>query len=159
MYKTLSLSILSTILIGCSSTTALKHFDKSEIEAKTMQYTKKADVIVNKEQKALLWGTYLNNTDIKEFNSKDEVFVTSIYFVDSKTQDMNENGYSFTLNGEKPKSVEEISANDKIYKNILSKNTWGKYYLVKFDQIKESYNLRLTLSNINSNSAELNFEK
>ena len=41
MYKTLSLSILSTILIGCSSTTALKHFNKTEIEAKVMQYTKK----------------------------------------------------------------------------------------------------------------------
>lgn len=159
MYKTLSISILSIIFIGCSSTTALKHFDKSELEAKTMQYTKKADVIINKEQKALLWATYLNNTDIKEFNSKDEVFVTSIYFVDEKSQDMNENGYSFTLNGKKPKSIEEISANDKIYKDILSKNTWGKYYLIKFDQIKDSYNLRLTLSNTNSNSAELNFEK
>ncbi len=159
MYKTLSLSILSTIFIGCSSTTALKHFDKNEIEAKAMQYTKKADVIVNKEQKVLLWGTYLNNTDIKEFKSKDEVFVTSIYFVEAKSQNVNENGYSFTLNGQKPKSIEELSSNDIKYKNILSKNTWGKYYLVKFNQVKDTYNLTLNLADENSNSAKLDFEK
>ena len=109
MYKTLSISILSTIFIGCSSTTALKHFNKNEIEAKAMPYTKKADVIINKEQKALLWATYLNN--------------------------------------------------DKRYKDILSKNTWGKYYLVKFNQVENTYNLTLTLSNKNSNSAKLTFEK
>ncbi|MAC84999.1 MAG: hypothetical protein CL624_12795 [Arcobacter sp.] len=159
MYKTLSISILSTIFIGCSSTTALKHFNKNEIEAKAMQYTKKADVIINKEQKALLWATYLNNTDIKEFNSKDEVFVTSVYFVNQDNQDINENGYSFTLNEQKPKSIEEIAANDKRYKDILSKNTWGKYYLVKFNQVENTYNLTLTLSNKNSNSAKLTFEK
>lgn len=159
MYKTLSISILSTIFIGCSSTTALKHFNKNELEAKAMQYTKKADVIINKEQKALLWATYLNNTDIKEFNSKDEVFVTSVYFVNQDNQDINENGYSFTLNEQKPKSIEEITANDERYKDILSKNTWGKYYLVKFNQVENTYNLTLTLSNKNSNSAKLTFEK
>lgn len=159
MYKTLSLSLLSTIFIGCSSTTALKYFDKSEIEAKSMQYTKKADVIINKEQKALLWGTYLNNTDIKEFESKDEVFVTSVYFVEAKSQDITENGYSFTLNGEIPKSIEELPTNNKTYKELLSKNTWGKYYLVKFNQVKDTYNLTLILADTNSNSAKLTFEK
>jgi hypothetical protein len=159
MYKTLSLSILSTIVIGCSSTTALKHFDKSEFESKAMQYTKKADVIINKEQKVLLWGTYLNNTDITEFDSKDEVFVTSIYFVEEKSQDINENGYFFTLNGKKSKSIEEIQTDNEKYKDILSKNTWGKYYLVKFNEVKDSYDLTFTFSNTNSNSAELKFEK
>lgn len=159
MYKTLSLSILSTIFIGCSSTTALKHFDKSEIETKAMQYTKKADVIINNEQKVLLWATYLNNTNIKEFESKDEVFITSLYFVESDTQDIKENGYSFLLNEQKTKSIEEISPNDKLYKEILSKNTWGKYYLVKFHQLKHSEKLTLTLSNDSANSAKLVFVK
>ena len=159
MYKTLSLSILSTISIVCSSTTALKHFDKNEIETKAMQYTKKADVIIDNEQKVLLWATYLNNTDIKEFKSKDEVFITSLYFVESNTQDIDENEYSFLLNKQKPKSIEEISSDDKLYKEILSKNTWGKYYLIKFNQIKNRENLTLTLSNTSSNSAELTFVK
>ena len=159
MYKTLSLSILSTIFIGCSSTTALKYFDKNEIEAKAMQYTKKADVIINKEQKILLWATYLNNTNIKKFESKDEVFITSAYFVDSKTQDIQENGYSFALNGQKPKYIEEVSSKNKIYKELLSNNTWGKYYLIKFNQVKDTYNLTLSLEDTNSNSAKLTFEK
>ena len=55
MYKTLSMSLLITMLVGCSSTTALKHFDKNELEIKALQYTKKADLIINNEQKILLW--------------------------------------------------------------------------------------------------------
>lgn len=159
MYKTLFLSILSTIFIGCSSTTALKHFKKNEIEAKAMQYTKKADVIINEEQKVLLWATYLNNIDIKEFQSDYETFITSLYFINSNTQDIKENGYSFYLNTKKPISIEEISYENKIYTDILSKNTWGKYYLVKFKKNKKSDKLILTLSNTNTNSAKLMFEK
>lgn len=159
MYKTLYISIISTIFIGCSSTTALKHFDKSELETKAMQYTKKADVIINNEQKVLLWATYLNNTDIKEFTSKEEVFVTSLYFVEEDTQDINENGYSFLLNEKKANSIEEIQGDDELYKDILSKNTWGKYYLVKFNQEKDVDKLRLKLSDTKANSAELTFAK
>ncbi|WP_121626158.1 hypothetical protein [Poseidonibacter antarcticus] len=159
MYKTLFLSILSTIFIGCSSTTALKHFKKNEIEAKAMQYTKKADVIINEEQKVLLWATYLNNIDIKEFQSDYETFITSLYFINSDTQDIKENGYSFYLNTKKPISIEEISYENKMYKDILSKNTWGKYYLVKFKKNKKSDKLILTLSNTNANFAKLTFEK
>ena len=159
MYKTLFLSILSTIFIGCSSTTALKHFKKNEIEAKAMQYTKKADVIINEEQKVLLWATYLNNIDIKEFQSDYETFITSLYFINSDIQDIKENGYSFYLNTKKPISIEEISYENKMYKDILSKNTWGKYYLVKFKKNKKSDKLILTLSNTNANFAELTFEK
>ena len=159
MYKTLFLSILSTIFIGCSSTTALKHFKKNEIEAKAMQYTKKADVIINEEQKVLLWATYLNNIDIKEFQSDYETFITSLYFINSDIQDIKENGYSFYLNTKKPISIEEISYENKMYKDILSKNTWGKYYLVKFKKNKKSDKLILTLSNTNANFAKLTFEK
>ena len=159
MYKTLFLSILSTIFIGCSSTSALKHFEKEEIEAKAMQYTKKVDVIVNKEQKVILWATYLNNTDVKEFESNYESFITSIYFTDSLSQDININEYSFSLNNKAAISIEEISNDDKLYKDILSKNIWGKYYLLKFEKDENSENLILNLSNKNSNSAKLTFVK
>jgi len=145
--------------MGCSSTTALKHFNKNEIEVKAMQYTKKADILINNEQKVLLWATYLNNIDIEEFDSKDEVFITSLYFVNSESQDINKNGYSFILNNQKPKSIEEISADNKMYKDILSKNTWGKYYLIKFNELKNIDKLTLSLSDTNANSAKLTFEK
>lgn len=159
MYKTLSMSLLITMLVGCSSTTALKHFDKNELEIKALQYTKKADLIINNEQKILLWGTYLNNIDIKKFNSEDESFLVSIYFVNQESQDLNENVYSFSLNEHRAKSVEEIKITDKKYKDILFKNTWGKYYLVRFDNIKNNYKLTLSLNDLKNNSAILNFEK
>ncbi|WP_122893042.1 hypothetical protein [Arcobacter peruensis] len=159
MYKTLFLSILSTIFIGCSSTSALKHFEKEEIEAKAMQYTKKADVIINKEQKVLLWVTYLNSTDIKEFDTNYESFLTSTYFTDALSQDIGDNNYSFSLNKKTPLSIEEISKDNKLYKDILSKNTWGKYYLVKFEKDKNIEELIFTLSNNSANSTELKFVK
>jgi len=159
MYKTLFLSILSTIFIGCSSTSALKHFEKEEIEAKAMQYTKKADVIINKEQKVLLWVTYLNSTDIKEFDTNYESFLTSTYFTNALSQDIGDNNYSFSLNKKTPLSIEEISKDNKLYKDILSKNTWGKYYLVKFEKDKNIEELIFTLSNNSANSAELKFVK
>ena len=185
MYKTLFLSILSTIFIGCSSTTALKHFKKDELQAKAMQYTKKADVIINEEQKVLLWATYLNNIDIKEFESEEETFLTSVYFVNKDNQELGVKGYSFSLSSDvskpknekthkmndnkeisnsipksqKPTSVVEVSKDNELYKNILSKNTWGKYYLVKFEKNEKSDKLVLSLSDTNANSAKLTFEK
>jgi len=159
MYKTLFLSILSTIFIGCSSTSALKHFNKEEIEAKAMQHTKKADVIINKQSKVLLWATYLNNIEIDEYQLGYETFLTSLYFVDATTQDIKENNYSFSLNKKEPLYLEEVSTSNVLYKDILSKNTWGKYYLVKFKKNEETDNLVLKLSDLNANSAELTFVK
>lgn len=171
MYKTLFISILSTIFIGCSSTSALKHFKKEEIQAKAMQYTKKADVMIENEPKVLLWVTHLNSIGIKEFDYEKESFLTSVYFVNESNQEIESSGYSFFLNCnntklndnknintcQKPISLIEISKNNQLYKNILSKNTWGKYYLVSFEKNQNNEKLTLSLSNSNTNSAEVVF--
>jgi len=159
MYKTLFLPILSTILIGCSSSNELKHFNKEEIQVKAMQHTKKADVVIKKEVNVLLWATYLNNINIKEFKTDLDSFITSIYFVNSKSQDIKTNGYLFTLNSEEPISIKEISTDDVLYKDTLLKNSWGRYYLIRFKKNEEDNTLVLKLSNSNSNSAELEFER
>ena len=159
MYKTLFLPILSTIFIGCSSSNELKHFSKEEVQVKSMQYTKKADVIIKEEVKVLLWATYLNNINVKEFKTNLDSFIMSTYFVNSKSQDIKVNGYSFTLNSKEPISIEEISTKNLLYKDTLLENTWGKYYLVRFKNIEEEDTLVLKLSNSNANLAELTFEK
>ena len=61
----------------------------------------------------------------------------------------------FTAPKDMPKKVEK---NDETFKSLMLKNSWGNYYLVKFNA-QNSYNLALTLKNQNSNSAKLNFEK
>jgi hypothetical protein len=158
MYKTLFLSILSTIFIGCSSTSALKHFQKDEIYTKSMQYSQKADLLYKNEQKAILWAVYLNNLDEKEFTTKEEFFIVSLYFIDSDTQSLDENSYDFTLNGKTYKSIEKIEKDDPKYKDLLSRNSWGSYYLIKFDELKKIYDLNLKLSNPNT-STVLKFVK
>ena len=158
MYKTLFLSILSTIFIGCSSSSALKHFQKDEIYTKSMQYSQKADLLYKNEQKVILWAIYLNNLDEKEFTTKEESFITSLYFVDSDTQILDETSYNFTLNGKSHTSIEKIEKNDEKYKSLLSRNTWGSYYLVKFKKLKKTYDLKLKLSNPNT-STVLKFVK
>lgn len=159
MYKTLLLSLLSTIFVACSSTSALKYFQKDALEARSIQYTKKTDILYKNEQKVLFWATYLNNINQKDMNYKNETFIVSLYFVDSSSQNINENSYSLSLNGQKPLSIKEIDTNDEKFKGFKTNNVWGKQYLVTFKEIKKSYNLKLKLSNPNTNSAELSFEK
>lgn len=159
MYKTILLSLLSTIFIGCSSTNALKYFKKDQTEARAIQYTKKSDIIYKNEQKVLFWATYLNNikSDQKKYNK--ETFIVSLYFTDSKSQDLIENNYKLTLNSKNFTNIKEIDKDDKMYQQYTSKNNWGKQYLVEFDKIKDTYDLKLKLDNPKTNSTELSFEK
>ncbi len=173
MYKTLFLSLLSTLFIACSSNSALTHFNKKEIATRAMQHTKKADLTYKKEIKALFWATYLNNIDLKEFDLKNETFLVSVYFTNSQIQDISKKNYQFTLKVENkyankdepefleinPLSIQEITKNDLKYKEILGNNGWGKYYLVEFKEQKNKYKLDLKLENKETTSAQLNFEK
>lgn len=158
MYKTLFLSLLSTIFIACSNTSALKHFKKDSLETKSMQYTKKTDIITNGESKVILWATYLNHLKEKQFTSKEETFIVSLYFTQAQTQDLEINAYKFTLNDTEAISIEKIDKNNKKYKKLLSYNTWGSFYLIKFPRLKKVYDLNLKLSNANTYSV-LKFEK
>lgn len=173
MYKTLFLSLLSTLFIGCSSNSALTHFNKEEIATRAMQHTKKTDLIYKKEIKVILWATYLNNIDSKRFDLDNETFLVSVYFADSKVQDINKKNYRFTLTEKKsndeneemkiintnPISIKEIRKDNKIYKDILGNNGWGKYYLLEFKEQKKKYKLNLKLENPKTTSVQLNFEK
>lgn len=173
MYKTLFLSLLSTLFIACSSNSALKHFNKEEIATRAMQHTKKADLIYKDEIKVLFWATYLNNINLKEFDLENETFLVSVYFTNNQVQDININNYKFSLVEKNPLvgelvpefietlpvSIKEISKDDEKYKEILSNNGWGKYYLIEFKEQKNNYNLKLKLQNKETSAVQLNFEK
>jgi len=160
MYKTILISLLSTLFIGCSSSTnALKNFETDVIEAKSIQHTKKTDVKENNEPKALMWATYLNNIKHKDFKLKKETFLISLYFVDKKDINLKDSGYTLTLNGKKPISIKAIDKKEYKYKSLLKKNPWAQNYLVEFKRMKRVYKLDLTLSNSNTSSEPLKFEK
>jgi len=159
MYKTILISLLSTMFVACSSNSSLKYFKKEEIQARAIQYTKKTDILEKNEPKVLFIATYLNNIKSKQFKSKQEKFVISTYFTDAQEQDLLKRGYKLSLNDKEALQIKEINKNDPLYGPLLANNHWGKYYLVEFDEVKDVYELKLVLSKTASTSGQLKFEK
>lgn len=158
MYKILFLLFISLFFVSCSTkNNAFKYFEKDEIETKAIQYTKKMDILKDNEVDIIFLATYLNKVDKKGFDTKEELFLVSVYFTNKESQDIFENNYSFLLNEVTPILVEKVERDDENYKNLMLKNSWGNYYLVKFNS-QDTYNLNLKLTN-KSSSAQLNFEK
>ncbi len=158
MYKTILISLISSLFIGCSSTNALKYFKADELEANSIQHTKKADLIINQNHEAIIWSTYLNNINNNQFNLEKETFIVSIYFTDNKKQDFRKNGYSLLLNNREAESVKEIDKEKSIYKPLLKNNPWAKHYLVDFEKLKRVYDLNLEFTN-STNSTKIKFKK
>lgn len=159
MYKILFLLIISLFFVSCSSkNNAFKYFEKDEIETKGIQYTKKTDILKDKEVEVIFWATYLNKIDKEISKLNEDLFLVSIYFADKESQDIFENNYSFLLNGVDPISTQKVEKDNENFKSLMLKNNWGNYYLVKFTA-QNSNNLALKLTDKSTSSAQLNFEK
>jgi hypothetical protein len=107
-----------------------------------------------------MWATYLNKIDKNIYNYKREVFLVSLYFANAESQSIKTNGYKFLLNGKESTLLEKVEKDNENFKSLMKKNSWGNYYLVKFDTQNDSSNLKLELSNEDSSKkATLNYEK
>jgi len=177
MYKKILLSLLSTLFIGCSSTSALKHFEVDELKSRAVQHTKKADIKdENKQVEIMFWATYLNN--IKKLDLNNETFLISVYKVNNKNHNLLNNGYEIYLetSGSKKKittkqaiKVTKIDRNDVIYNSIINDRPWGNHYIVEFENAKKDYKLNLVYKDknfvkedekdINPKMVQLKFEK
>lgn len=155
MYKILFLTMVLFLFTSCESkNSAFRYFDKDDTYAKTVQNTKKTDITKNNEADIVFRATYLNNIKKEPTNT----FIVSVFFVNSKTQNIKENGYKLLLNEQEPLSIEKIDSTNEEYKKFTFKNSWANFYLVKFPLEKKVYNLNLKLSNENS-TATLKFER
>lgn len=159
MYKILTLLFISLLFTSCTSkNSAFRYFQKDDIETKGIHYTKKIDILKDKEIDIIFWATYLNKIDKNISDSKKEMFLISVYFANADSQSIKENNYEFLLNGEEAVLVEKVEEDNENFKSLMLKNHWGNYYLVKFDSLENS-NLRLELTNQKSSKAILDFEK
>lgn len=160
MYKVLFLLVISLFFVSCSEkNNAFKYFDKDDVETKGVQYTKKTDILKENEVDVIFLATYLNRVDKNISNSNEELFLVSVYFTNKDSQDIFENNYSFSLNGVEAISTQKVEKDNENFKSLMLKNSWGNYYLVKFNS-QDVYNLRILLKNQNATStAALNFEK
>jgi PBP1b-binding outer membrane lipoprotein LpoB len=162
MYKILFFLFISLLFTSCSSkNSAFKYFQKKDVETKGIQATQKIDILKDNEIDIILWATYLNKIDNKISNSKIEVFLVSLYFANSESQNIENSNYKFLLNGKESISTEKIEKDNENFKSLMLKNNWGNYYLVKFDLLENSSNSKLEfeLTNQKSSRVILNFEK
>lgn len=139
LFVVLSSVVMSFFLVSCSSKSALEYFDKSDLEARAFQESKKGDYIENGSPKVIVWATYLNNVDREKYNNNEE-FLVSVYTSNSDKQGIKELGYSFSLNDNKALVTQYVdkkdAKNEKLLK-LISKNNWGEYYLVSFAKSSE----------------------
>lgn len=159
MYKIFFLLFISLFFVSCGEkNNAFRYFEKDDMEIKSVQYTKKADIVKDKEVDVIFVATYLNKVDKEKFGLNEDSFLVSLYFSNKDSQEISENGYSLTLNNTAVIFSEKIEKNDERFKSLMLKNSWGTTYFVKFNP-QNSSNLSLSLKNDNSNKAQLNFEK
>jgi len=138
------------LLTGCSSKGALNHFENDPISANAIQYTQKADLIYEKEIKAMIFATYLNNIN-KDYASDDiESFLIGIHLVNKENNDFQKEGYTITLNGNSIKSIVEVNKNSALVRSIPLKNNWANYYVAKFKK-NETQNLKEEKLELNEN--------
>ena len=160
MYKFLLLLSFSLLFTACSSkNNAFKHFNEGDAQTRGVQYTKKADVIKENQVEVIFMSTYLNKIDKKIDATNNEVFLVSLYFANETSQDIEKNGYKILLNENEPVSLEKVEKDNENFKELMLKNHWGNYYLVKFDLINYAQNLKLELTNQSTSKVTLGFEK
>jgi len=158
MKSFLFLSIFSFLIISCTSkNSALKYFDESNIRAEATRYTKKADIVSNNQVDIIFMATYLNKINYN-LDEKEDNFLVYVYFSNSQTQDIQTNNYEILLNSQVPIYIEKLEKDNKTYKDLMLKNFWGTYYLVKFSNKNLVSKLNITLKP-KFNNATLVFEK
>lgn len=159
MKKGLFLVAISILFVACTpKNSAFRYFDKGDIETNAVRNTKKADIIKIDAIEVTFMATYLNKFDPK-ISPKEENFLIYIYFPNLEEQiDFTKNGYELLLNGKTPISIEKLDRDDKKYEDMMLRNFWGSYYLVKFSNKELVQNLNITLKP-KSSDATLNFEK
>ncbi|MBL3520106.1 hypothetical protein ACNSOP_10290 [Aliarcobacter lanthieri] len=158
MKKFLFLCAVSFLMISCTpKNSAFRYFDKGDMEANAIRYTKKADIISNNEVDITFIATHLNKLNPR-LDAKEDSFLVYVYFSDLEVQDIKSNNYEILLNGKVPSSIKKLDKDDELYKNLMLKNFWGTYYLVNFNNQDLVSKLDLTLKP-KSNDATLSFEK
>lgn len=147
----ISLGLSSTLFFSaCSSYSITKYFDKDEFYLKSLQETKKSDILINNEVKAIFTATYLNNVD-KKFDDNSLNFIVSIYEVEKS------DSFDIELNERKYRELTKIPNDSDLIKSIPLKNSWATYYFVKFDKNEEDKSLSLKFKNQYNQETLLSF--
>lgn len=178
---------LVTFFSACQSKSVLNHFENNEDAAHAVQFTKKADLLVNREPKVLFFATYLNKVNKKYEKTDIDSFVVAVHVVNDAEKDLNKSRFTLFLqdraeksekerkkdleNTEEEKeeepiivhnpiSIKSLDKNSKLFKDISLKNSWSNYYIIDFRAINTfERKLNLKLSHPEFGQTNLSFQK
>lgn len=162
MNKFYLLSSLSFLILftGCGpKANSLNHFQKDQLSANAIQYTKKRDLIYKNEPILMLFSTYLNNIDKKYQSDKLDSFIIGIHIINKENHDLIENRYEIFLNNQKHTSIVKLEKDSKLIKGIPLKNNWANYFLIHFKSFEKDKKLNLKLIHPIFGQVSLDFQK
>lgn len=121
---------------GCSSKSGFNFFSEDRPYENAIAYTKKGEIIVSMENKAIIIATYLNPI-YKKYNDG-EYFFIRVYiandFEDEKKSGLFNPKYKIYLNNQEPVEIKILSKDDILVKEMPMVKAWYKIYLVKFEK-------------------------
>jgi len=150
-----------TLLAGCTSKeekALMQAYDSKKSYHHQLQKTEKTQLYDGLVTKAVLTATYLNEQNKDKEYKPDEVFVVGIYIEENEMESLDHEGYSLTLNGNPPKSIQTLEANDPLLKNISFISEWNYFYVVTFPHV-QSKSFKLIFESDVYGKGELKFAK
>ncbi len=156
----LTLSAMA-LLAGCTSKeekALMEAYEKKKSYHQQLQKTEKTQLYDGLITKAVLTATYLNEQNIDKEQKPDEDFIVGIYIEESEARSFDQEGYSLTLNGNTPKSIKILKADDPLLKNISFLSEWNYFYLVTFPHVS-SKSFKLIFESELYGKGELHFAK
>ncbi len=138
--KKISILLFGFILFFSACSQKSKFFTEDVLAESALINTQKGELYNSLELKASLSATYLNNFVDEYKNSKDEVFLVSIFIdkdsSDKDKQGINNKNFILTLNSKKPIDIKLLKYQDDLIKIVPFRNHWSNYYLLSFEKSK-----------------------
>ncbi|MDD5717992.1 MAG: hypothetical protein PHW64_09385 [Sulfuricurvum sp.] len=159
-FSWIALSVLLS-LSGCSQKGAFDLFKIDEAHERSVEQLRSGTILLSLETKAIFSSVYLNKIDPQTYKDG-EYFIISVYYEKddrtNKKRELESNGYTVKLNGRSMTSSEILSEHD-VRRNFMPiRNSWNRYYLIRFNAAPESA-LVLRLENNQTGSVELTYQK
>lgn len=161
MYNIILALCAMALLAGCTSKeekALMEAYEAKKSYHYQLQKTEKTQLYDENSTKALLTATYLNEQNIDKEYKPDEVFIVGIYIEEMEEESFDQEGYSLTLNGAAPKSIQELSADDPLLKDISFVSEWNYFYLITFPHTS-SKSFKLVFESELYGKGELHFAK
>lgn len=148
-------------LSGCADKGAFDLFTMDKAHERSVEQLRTGSIVLSLETKAIISAIYLNPVYPQQYKDG-EFFIAAIYFENDmrsvKKRDINDIGYHLTLNGKEPVEIEELKESDVRRQLMPVRNTWNRFYLVKYNNFTEGA-LTLELENNQTGSVVLNYQK